>query len=95
MNRAVLVLSSLIFTFVLTLLILKRLVVYLRMKAFGQKILEDGPIWHKSKEGTPTMGGISFVVSYVLLVLVGVVFLNGYVLIKETILILPIEYILF
>lgn len=28
----------------------------------GQKILDIGPRWHKSKEGTPTMGGIAFAV---------------------------------
>lgn len=27
----------------------------------GQTILEIGPRWHKSKEGTPTMGGIFFI----------------------------------
>lgn len=30
----------------------------LKKLKFGQTILEDGPKWHKSKEGTPTMGGI-------------------------------------
>lgn len=92
MNKAVFVLSSLVFTFVLTLLILKRLVAYFRMKAFGQKILEDGPIWHKKKEGTPTMGGISFVISSFLLILLGVLILNKYVQIKETILILNVLF---
>lgn len=29
----------------------------------GQKILEIGPIWHAPKEGTPTMGGIVFLLS--------------------------------
>jgi phospho-N-acetylmuramoyl-pentapeptide-transferase len=29
-----------------------------RMKA-GQSIREVGPVWHKSKQGTTTMGGIS------------------------------------
>lgn len=28
---------------------------------FGQTILDIGPSWHKNKEGTPTMGGIMFV----------------------------------
>ncbi len=32
-----------------------------RMKA-GQSIREDGPVWHMSKQGTPTMGGIMFIV---------------------------------
>ena len=27
----------------------------------GQTILEIGPRWHKSKEGTPTMGGLFFI----------------------------------
>jgi len=31
-----------------------------RMKA-GQTIREDGPVWHKSKQGTPTLGGIMFI----------------------------------
>ena len=33
----------------------------LRILKFGQQILEDGPAWHKSKAGTPTMGGIMFI----------------------------------
>jgi len=36
-----------------------------RMKA-GQSIQEDGPVWHSSKEGTPTMGGIIFILSILL-----------------------------
>ena len=28
---------------------------------FGQSILEIGPNWHKKKQGTPTMGGIMFI----------------------------------
>lgn len=32
-----------------------------RLKA-GQSIKEDGPTWHMSKQGTPTMGGILFII---------------------------------
>ena len=32
-----------------------------RMKA-GQSIREDGPTWHASKQGTPTMGGLMFII---------------------------------
>ena len=32
----------------------------IRIKA-GQSIREDGPVWHMSKAGTPTMGGIMFI----------------------------------
>ena len=31
-----------------------------RLKA-GQSIREDGPTWHLSKQGTPTMGGLMFI----------------------------------
>jgi phospho-N-acetylmuramoyl-pentapeptide-transferase len=31
-----------------------------RLKA-GQSIKRDGPVWHLSKEGTPTMGGLMFI----------------------------------
>ena len=37
------------------------LVPYLRKIKAGQSIKRDGPVWHMSKEGTPTMGGIIFV----------------------------------
>ncbi|MBQ7364747.1 MAG: phospho-N-acetylmuramoyl-pentapeptide-transferase [Clostridia bacterium] len=30
----------------------------------GQKILDIGPRWHKNKEGTPTMGGLAFLVAF-------------------------------
>lgn len=33
-----------------------------RLKA-GQCIREDGPTWHMSKQGTPTMGGLMFIVA--------------------------------
>lgn len=32
-----------------------------RMKA-GQSIKEIGPTWHMSKQGTPTMGGLMFII---------------------------------
>ncbi len=35
---------------------------WLRKLKFGQTILEEGPKWHKSKQGTPTMGGIMFII---------------------------------
>lgn len=35
---------------------------------FGQEIREEGPKWHASKSGTPTMGGIIFILSSVMTV---------------------------
>ena len=37
------------------------LVPWLRRIKAGQAIREDGPTWHMSKAGTPTMGGIMFI----------------------------------
>ena len=34
---------------------------YLRKIKAGQMIREEGPKWHQSKAGTPTMGGIIFI----------------------------------
>ena len=33
---------------------------------FGQSIREEGPKWHAKKSGTPTMGGIIFIISSIL-----------------------------
>ena len=45
------------------------LIPWLRKLKFGQQILEDGPSWHKNKSGTPTMGGIMFIVGVVISVI--------------------------
>ena len=37
------------------------LIPLLRRLRFGQSIREDGPTWHEKKQGTPTMGGIMFI----------------------------------
>lgn len=37
----------------------------LKRLKFGQTIRDEGPEWHKSKEGTPTMGGVFIVVGVV------------------------------
>lgn len=47
------------------------LIPILRKLKFGQTILEDGPKWHKNKQGTPTMGGIMFIIGIVFAVLIG------------------------
>lgn len=39
------------------------LVPYLRRMKAGQSIKTDGPTWHMSKNGTPTMGGVMFIVA--------------------------------
>ena len=56
-----LLLVSMVLTFILTVCILRPLIPFLKSKKMGQKILEIGPRWHKNKEGTPMMGGLSFI----------------------------------
>lgn len=56
-------LVSFIGVFLVTVLLLKWLIPVLKSKKVGQKILEIGPRWHKSKDGTPTMGGIAFILA--------------------------------
>lgn len=34
---------------------------WLRKQKAGQEIKTDGPTWHMSKSGTPTMGGVTFI----------------------------------
>ena len=62
MNYSLVMLVVLLLAFLLNVIILKHLIPYLMSKKVGQKILEIGPRWHKNKEGTPTMGGISFII---------------------------------
>lgn len=50
----------------------------LRKMKFGQKILEDGPAWHMSKQYTPTMGGWIFIVA-ALIGIVGDMCIKGHI----------------
>ena len=52
-----------VLVFLLTAGLTRRLIPVLRSMKMGQRILEIGPRWHKNKEGTPTMGGISFLLA--------------------------------
>ena len=52
----------------------------LRRQKLGQKILEIGPAWHKSKEGTPNMGGLIFIVSCVIATAVGMIVFHSVVI---------------
>lgn len=64
------IILSIIIAFVAGVLIIPFIIPALRRLKFGQQILEEGPNWHKKKQGTPTMGGIGFIiaitVSYIL-----------------------------
>lgn len=47
------------------------LIPFLKKLNFGQTIREDGPAWHKDKQGTPTMGGILFIIGVTSAVILG------------------------
>lgn len=68
-----------IVSFIIAAVVGKFLIPYLHKLNFGQTILEDGPSWHKSKQGTPVMGGIMFIVaiSFVTIVSTVVYILTG------------------
>ncbi len=57
---------SVLIPFALTALFSKKFIPTLISKKLGQPILEIGPRWHKSKEGTPTMGGLFFIAAILL-----------------------------
>lgn len=53
--------AALLLSFITAALIGRFLVPWLRRIKAGQMIREDGPKWHMSKSGTPTMGGLMFI----------------------------------
>ena len=59
-------------SFAVTAVIGKFLIPFLHKLNFGQTILEEGPKWHKNKQGTPTMGGIMFIIGIVIATTAGV-----------------------
>ena len=54
------------------------LIPYLKKLHFGQTILEIGPAWHKSKEGTPIMGGFMFILGTLIGTLIGFCLLKSF-----------------
>ena len=64
MNNANLFLCFIVFLFAFTATVLTaRLIIPALKKRAEQPIYEEGPKWHMSKSGTPTMGGVSFLVA--------------------------------
>ncbi len=62
--------------FILTVVSLRMLIPKLRSMKMGQKILDIGPRWHKSKEGTPTMGGLGFVIPVTLVMILAMIYIR-------------------
>ena len=64
--------TTILLSFLITIILGKFLIPFLHKLKYGQTILEIGPSWHKNKQGTPTMGGIMFIVGTVVATAVGV-----------------------
>lgn len=61
---------AVLLSFTVTALLSKKFIPFLISKKLNQPIYEMGPRWHKSKAGTPTMGGIFFIAAILVTVAV-------------------------
>ena len=51
----------------------KVVIPYLHKLKFGQTILDIGPKWHASKQGTPTMGGVMIIFGVIVGIIVSII----------------------
>ena len=61
---------SAIIAFIITALLGIPMIPFLHKLKFGQTIREEGPAWHRKKQGTPTMGGLMFIIGTVVAVMI-------------------------
>ena len=59
--NSILFVTVTVVSFTITALLGRWLIPELHKLKFGQTIREIGPKWHKNKQGTPTMGGLMFI----------------------------------
>lgn len=65
MNSTVAMIIAIVISFGVTAAFGFIIIPWLRKLKFGQTILDIGPSWHKSKQGTPNMGGLMFIIGIV------------------------------
>lgn len=65
------IIVALVVSFAVTSVIGVWVVPFLQKIKFGQSINTIGPTWHKNKQGTPTMGGILFIIGATLGITLG------------------------
>lgn len=75
-SSIIIAISLLLVAFLLTVVMLPKLIKYLHYLKFGQEIRQEGPQSHIHKKGTPTMGGISFILAIVVTLIIAM-FLNS------------------
>ena len=62
---------TLLTAFIITVLLAPRFIPMLHRLKFGQEVRDDGPQSHLKKQGTPTMGGIMFLIAIIAASLIG------------------------
>ena len=73
-SSIIIAISLLLVAFLLTVVMLPKLIKYLHYLKFGQEIRQEGPQSHIHKKGTPTMGGISFILAIVVVLIIAMFF---------------------
>ncbi len=73
MNTAAVILIAGVAGFAVTGVLGFIMIPWLRKLKFGQTILDIGPKWHSSKQGTPTMGGFMFIIGTCAAILLAVI----------------------
>lgn len=66
MNQYIAVPIPIIIAFIISVVLGPVIIPFLRKLKFGQTVRDDGPQSHLKKNGTPTMGGIIFLISVIL-----------------------------
>lgn len=73
MNTAAALITASVSAFAVTALLGFVMIPWLRKLKFGQTILDIGPKWHMTKQGTPTMGGLMFIIGTLSAILLTVI----------------------
>ena len=69
MNMTMKLIASLLIAFLVSSAFGKYYIPWLHRQKAGQAIKENGPTWHAAKSGTPTMGGVMFILGVTVVVL--------------------------
>jgi len=72
------VLFPIITAFIIAVIVGPIFIPFLKRLKFGQSIREEGPQSHLKKSGTPTMGGIIFLISTLLTTIIGLIFWENF-----------------
>ncbi len=87
-SNYLIILGMCLVTLVIMLLIMPGLIDYLHKIKFGQTEREEGLASHKKKNGTPTMGGLAFIIVPTLVYIIGSFFFTPFKLDMNTMIIL-------